>query len=51
MKALLPPDSLLVVGGRAAAHYDDALLEVGGRRIADMAEFRSELARLAGRPQ
>lgn len=51
VKALLPPDSVLIVGGRAAAHYDEALREVGGRRISDMSEFRGELARLAGRPR
>lgn len=51
MRALLPPETVVILGGRAASTYDDALREIGARRMSDLADFREQLTRISGRPQ
>ena len=51
MRALLPPETVVIVGGRSAATYEDALRDIGARRVSDLADFREQLGRLSGRPQ
>lgn len=51
MRALLPPETVVIVGGRAAPSYDEALREIGARGVTDLADFREQLGRLSGRPQ
>lgn len=51
MRALLPPETVVIVGGRAAPSYEDALREIGARRVSNLADLREQLGRLSGRPQ
>ncbi len=51
MRPLLPPETVVLVGGRAAASYDEVLREIGARCVTDLNDFREQLRRLSGRPQ
>ena len=46
LRRLLPSEVELVVGGRAALHYDDALEAAGARRLEDLGAFRRVLGDL-----
>lgn len=51
LRALIPLDTVMLVGGRSAGQYDETWTEIGAKRVPDMSAFRAELARLSDRPQ
>jgi len=48
LRRLLPPGVEVVVGGRAASRYDDALGAIGAHRLEDLPSFRRILGTLYG---
>jgi hypothetical protein len=47
LRKLIGPDIAIIVGGRAAEHYQDILNEVGVVNIQSYAHFRQILAELS----